>query len=74
MGQSTVTKELIQAIKNEGFKTIRIPVTWMNCIDSSNNINEDYMKRVQEVVDYCINEGLYVILNVHHDGGQRAAG
>ena len=41
----------------------------MNCIDSSNNINEDYMKRVQEVVDYCINEGLYVILNVHHDGG-----
>lgn len=41
----------------------------MNCIDSSNNINEDYMKRVQEVVDYCINEGLYVILNVHNDGG-----
>ena len=68
-GNPTVTKELIQAIKNEGFKTIRIPVTWMNCIDSSNNINEDYMKRVQEVVDYCINEGLYVILNVHHDGG-----
>ncbi|MGN1085642.1 MAG: cellulase family glycosylhydrolase [Porcipelethomonas sp.] len=68
-GNPTITKELIQAIKAEGFKTIRIPVTWMNCLDSSNNIDSAFMSRVQEVVDYCINEGLYVILNVHHDGG-----
>lgn len=67
-GNPTVTKELIQAIKAEGFKTIRIPVTWMNCIDSSNNIDSAFMSRVQEVVDYCINEGLYVVLNLHHDG------
>lgn len=67
-GNPTVTKELIQSIKAEGFKTIRIPVTWMNCIDSSNNIDSTFMNRVKEVVDYCINEGLYVVLNVHHDG------
>ncbi|MBQ7047055.1 MAG: cellulase family glycosylhydrolase, partial [Oscillospiraceae bacterium] len=30
-GNPTVSKELIQAIKKEGFKTIRVPVTWMNC-------------------------------------------
>lgn len=68
-GNPTVTKELIQAVKAEGFKTIRIPVTWMNCIDSSNNIDAAFMSRVKEVVDYCINEGLYVVLNLHHDGG-----
>ncbi len=69
-GNPTITKELIQAIKAEGFKTIRIPVTWMNCIDSSNNIDAAFMSRVKEVVDYCINEGLYVVLNLHHDGGE----
>ena len=69
-GNPTVTKELIQAVKAEGFKTIRIPVTWMNCIDSSNNIDAAFMSRVKEVVDYCINEGLYVVLNLHHDGGE----
>lgn len=69
-GNPTITKELIQSIKAEGFKTIRIPVTWMNCIDSSNNIDSAFMSRVQEVVDYCINEGLYVVLNLHHDGGE----
>ncbi len=68
-GNPTVTKELIQAVKAKGFKTVRLPVTWMNCLDSSNNINTAYMNRVQEVVDYCINEGLYVIINAHHDGG-----
>lgn len=69
-GNPTVTKELIQSVKAEGFKTIRIPVTWMNCIDSSNNIDSAFMSRVQQVVDYCINEGLYVVLNLHHDGGE----
>ena len=69
-GNPTVTKELIQSIKAEGFKTIRIPVTWMNCLDSSNNIDSAFMSRVQQVVDYCINEGLYVVLNLHHDGGE----
>ena len=27
------------------------------------------MNRVKEVVDYCINDGLYVVLNDHWDGG-----
>ncbi len=67
-GNPTVSKELIQAVKAEGFKTIRVPVTWMNCMDSNGKIDTAFMSRVQEVVDYCINEGLYVILNVHHDG------
>ena len=67
-GNPTVSKELIQAVKKEGFKTIRVPVTWMNCMDSNGKIDTAFMSRVQEVVDYCINEGLYVILNVHHDG------
>ncbi len=67
-GNPNVTKELIEAVKAEGFKSIRLPVTWMNCMDSEGNIEDAFMARVKEVVDYCMDEGLYVILNIHHDG------
>lgn len=61
------SKELIKAIKKVGFKTIRIPVSWHNHVDSDFNISEQWIDRVQEVVDWSLGEGLYVILNVHHD-------
>lgn len=63
----TTTKKMITAIKNEGFNTIRLPVTWHNHLDSKYNVNADWMKRVKEVVDYAIDNDMYVILNMHHD-------
>ena len=67
-GNPVTTQAMIDKIKEAGFKTIRIPVTWGEHMDSSNNVNEAWMNRVKEVVDYAINDGLYVIINVHHDG------
>lgn len=67
-GNPVTTKAMIDKIKTAGFKTIRIPVTWGEHMDSNNKVNAAWMNRVQEVVDYCINDCLYVILNVHHDG------
>ena len=67
-GNQVTTKEMITAIKNAGFKTIRVPVSWGEKMDSNYNVNETWMNRVQEVVDYGIDNGMYVILNVHHDG------
>lgn len=61
------TEKLIKAIADEGFKTIRIPVSWNDHVDGSYNIDEAWMNRVKEVVDWSINAGLSVILNVHHD-------
>ena len=74
-GNPTVTKELIQTVKAKGFNTIRIPTTWYTEItttyDASGNpvytINDNWMNRVQEVVDYAIDEDMYVILNIHHE-------
>ena len=64
-----VTKELIDAVQAKGFNTVRIPVTWYQHIssDGSYTIDEAWMKRVKEVVDYAYNNGMYVILNVHHE-------
>ncbi len=61
------TKELIKAVKNKGFDTIRIPVSWHNHVDDNFNISEKWMNRVKEVVDWSLDAGLYVIINSHHD-------
>lgn len=69
-GNPKVTKELIQAVKAEGFNVIRIPVTWTNYIGEGPDyeIDQKRMDRVHEVVNYVIDEGMYAIINVHHDG------
>lgn len=61
------TPELMQAVKDAGFNTIRIPVSWHNHVDSNNTIDAEWLARVKEVVDYCIDRDLFVILNTHHD-------
>lgn len=61
------TKELIKTVKKAGFNTIRIPVSWHNHVDKDYNISDAWMNRVKEVVDWCLAEDLYVIINIHHD-------
>ncbi len=71
-GQPETTQEMITAVRKAGFNTIRIPVSWgkhSNFKEDPENftISEEWMARVKEVVDYCYNEDLFVILNIHHD-------
>jgi aryl-phospho-beta-D-glucosidase BglC (GH1 family) len=66
-GNPRTTKEMIESVKAAGFNAIRIPVTWGEHMDSNNNIDSEWMSRVKEVVDYAYDNGMYVILNMHHD-------
>lgn len=68
-GQPTTTSEFMKMMKNAGFGAIRVPVTWYNHMDQKGNVDAKWMKRVHEVVDYVINNGMYCIINVHHDTG-----
>lgn len=68
-GNPVTAKELITAVKNAGFNAVRVPVTWGEHIDDSGNIDEEWLDRVQQVVDYVISQDLYCVLNVHHDAG-----
>ncbi len=61
------TKAMIDAVKKAGFNTVRVPVSWGQKMDSNYKINDDWMNRVQEVVDYVIDNDMYCILNIHHD-------
>lgn len=66
-GSPQVTEEMILAVKNAGFNTIRLPVTWHNHMDENYNISEYWLNRVKEIVDYAYKNGMYVIINIHHD-------
>ena len=68
-GNVKTTKAMIDAVKKAGFKTIRIPVSWGEHMDSNGKVSSEWMDRVQEVVDYAYDNGMYVILNSHHDNG-----
>lgn len=68
-GNPKTTKGMIDALKGAGFNTLRIPVSWGKHTGAAPDytIDEDWMDRVQEVVDYGIDNGMYVILNMHHE-------
>ena len=64
------TRKLISAVKEAGFNAIRIPVSWHNHVDGNNRIDTDWMARVHQVAGFALEEGMYVIVNVHHDNDQ----
>lgn len=66
------TPELIAALKEAGFNTVRIPVSWHNHLTDEENytISEAWLNRVNEVVDYCIDQDMYAIINIHHDNSE----
>ena len=67
-GNPKVTKELIKSVHDKGFDTIRVPVTWSDHSEGDDHkIKAKWFDRVQEVVDWCIDEGFYVIVNIHHE-------
>lgn len=62
------TREMIQKVHAAGFNTLRLPVSWHNHVNAETfEISEKWLARVKEVVDYAIEDGMYVILNTHHD-------
>ena len=69
-GNPKVEKWMIDAVKSAGFNTVRIPVRWYPHVTDQNTmaeISSDWLNRVKEVVDYCIDNDMYVILNTHHE-------
>ena len=84
-GQPVTKPELVKMFKEAGFNAIRVPVTWYPHMEAKFQLNGTvwdmandnigtkiqaaWMKRVHEVVDYVISQGMYCILNIHHDTG-----
>lgn len=67
-GAAVTTQATIDGMKEAGFSTVRIPVFWGNMMedDGTYTINEEYIGRVKEIVDYCMKDELYAVVNIHH--------
>ncbi|GAA3263860.1 cellulase family glycosylhydrolase [Nonomuraea helvata] len=71
-GNPPATKALFDTIRAQGFRSVRIPVTWTDhqSATAPYTIDAKWMNRVKEVVDLALASGLYVLINVHHDSWQ----
>lgn len=69
-GNPPITNELLAAIKKAGFNAVRLPVSWDQYADQrTGKISDTWMSRVKQVVQYCVDNDLYVLVNIHWDGG-----
>lgn len=68
-GNPKTTKAMIDAVKSKGFKTVRVPVTWNGHFGASPDyiIDKAWLDRVEEVINYVLDNEMYAILNTHHD-------
>lgn len=70
-GNPEPTQELIDSVKAAGFNTVRVPTTWYEHIRKDSNgfweIDPQWMAYVKKNVDFAYNNGMYVILNLHHE-------
>lgn len=68
-GSPTIIQPLIQGYADAGFGTLRVPVAWSNLMADDYTISPELMARVDEVIGWAIDSGMYVIMNIHWDGG-----
>jgi len=67
-GNPTTSQKLIDSVKAAGYDAVRLPCAW-DGHTANGVINAAWIARVKEVVDYCIKDSMYVVLNIHWDGG-----
>ena len=69
-GNPVITPEIFKTVKKAGFKSVRIPVSYLSKIGPAPDytIETTWLDRIQEVVDMALAEGLYAIINMHGDG------
>lgn len=69
-GNPKATQTAFDKIRAAGFRTVRIPVTWLGHIGAAPDykIDDKWLDRIAEVVGYAEAAGLNTIVNMHHDG------
>lgn len=69
-GNPVINLQFIQLIKASGFTAVRLPVAWNQYADqSTGKISDAWLSHVKSIVQMCVDNGLYVIVNAHWDGG-----
>ena len=72
-GNPYITKEMVDTVCEKGFDSIRFPVTWYNHVGPAPDytVDPEWMDRVEEVVNYALDDGMYVLIDMHHEESWR---
>jgi endoglucanase len=69
-GNPQLTQQLFNSVRAAGFDTVRLPVASSVFSDEANFvIDSAWLARVKSVVDDALHADLYIIINIHWDGG-----
>ncbi len=67
---ATTYQRTIDSVKIAGFNTVRLPVAWYFHSDTATYvINPTFLAHVKKVLDFCIKDSMYVVMNTHWDTG-----
>lgn len=70
-GNPPIQESFFADLKNAGFNAVRIPITWgydgRTMIEPPYTIDSSFMARVDSVVTWALDNGLFVIINAHHE-------
>jgi len=72
MAGNKITESYVKFVKQTGFNAVRIPCAWnwSHLSDPAKaKIDPAWLNRVKQVVKYCVDNDMYVMLNIHWDGG-----
>lgn len=64
----TLQNKFFEDIKNAGFDTVRIPVRLSDYVEDNSNykIDEEFFTKLDGHINYALDTGLVVILDLHH--------
>lgn len=68
-GNPVVSRKLIRLVGESGYRAVRVPVTYFEHMDEAGTIDPSWIARVQEIIGWVLDEGMYCITNIHHDTG-----
>lgn len=66
-GNPITTEDLIAAVADAGFGTVRIPVSFYDHMDDDYNIDPQWLDRIETLVGYVLDNGMYCVINIHHE-------
>ncbi len=69
---SKITLNYVKFVKGLGFNTVRLPTGWVwSHLSNADKmtIQPEWLDRVHEVVKWCVDNDMYVMLNAHGDDG-----
>jgi len=69
-GNPTTQEYMFDMYKKEGFDFVRVPVRWDKHMSTASpfKIDPTWLNRVEQILDWGLSKGLYMVVNSHHDG------